>query len=132
MIPTSHELTTLISIPERGPYGDNKYRGNYAGDVLIKLIGFLQANGIAAPYVYDPMEGGMTSRDVCSSLNLPYVGSDIHQGFDVVGDDLHDTGFDLCILHYPYWNMIDYAHDLPEELQKKDMSRMEWKELSRR
>jgi hypothetical protein len=75
------------------------------------------------------MEGGGTSRDVCQFLKIPYIGDDIHNGFDVVNDDWHDTGFDLTFLHYPYWKMIDYAHNLPKELQGKDMSRMEWKEF---
>lgn len=122
-------LTTLISVPERGPYGDRTYRGNYAGEVLIKLISYLQRLNIRTPYIYDPMEGGKTSRDVCNSLKLPYIGDDIHNGFDVVGDDFHDTGFDLTMLHYPYWKMIDYALDLPKEMQSKDMSRMPWKEF---
>lgn len=121
------DLTTLISLPERSAYGNPRYRGNYDGDVLAKLVGFLQQSGIRQPYIYDPMEGGKTSRDVCAHLNLPYVGADIHNGFDVVNDDFHDTGFDLTMLHYPYWSMIDYAHDLPPELQPKDMSRMDWR-----
>lgn len=123
------ELTTLFSIPERGPFGNHKYRGNYSGDVLIKLLKFLQRSGIKQPYVYDPMEGGKTSRDVCGALQLPYIGSDIHQGFDVVNDDFHDTGFDLVMLHYPYWKMIDYAADLPRHMQSMDMSRMSWKQF---
>jgi len=120
-------LTTLLSYPERSPYGDSRYRGNYDGRVLGQLVGFLQSMGIKMPYVYDPMEGGKTSRDVCSALQLPYVGDDIHNGFDVVNDDFHDTGFDLTMLHFPYWSMIDYAHNLPSELQSKDMSRMDWR-----
>lgn len=123
------ELTTLISIPERGNFGDHRYRGNYAGEVLVKLVRFLQACGIKNPYVYDPMVGGGTTRDVCEALGLPYIVDDIHNGFDVVNDDFHDTGFDLVMLHYPYWKMIDYAADLPPELQNKDMSRMEWREF---
>ncbi|MNW32201.1 hypothetical protein D3C74_91390 [compost metagenome] len=120
------ELTTLISVPERGPFGKSSYRGNYSGHVLIKLIQYLQRIGIKRPYVYDPMEGGQTSRDVCNMLELPYIGADIHQGFDVVNDDFHDFGFDLTVLHYPYWKMIDYAENLPAHLQEKDMSRMSW------
>ncbi|WP_156922289.1 hypothetical protein [Cohnella thermotolerans] len=123
------ELTTLISVPERGRFGNAKYRGNYAGEVLIRLIRFLQANGIQRPYIYDPMVGGGTSRDVAEALGLSYIVDDIHNGFDVVNDDFHDTGFDLVMLHYPYWKMIDYAADLPPELQKQDMSRMEWREF---
>jgi hypothetical protein len=123
------ELTTLISIPERGRFGNANYRGNYAGEVLAKLVRFLQANGIKRPYIYDPMVGGGTSRDVATALQLPHIVDDIHNGFDVVNDDFHDTGFDLTMLHYPYWKMIDYATDLPKELQGKDMSRMKWREF---
>ena len=123
------ELTTLISVPDRGRFGNAKYRGNYAGEVLAKLVRFLQANGIQKPYIYDPMVGGGTSRDVAAALQLPHIVDDIHNGFDVVNDDFHDTGFDLTMLHFPYWKMIDYAADLPRELQGKDMSRMEWREF---
>jgi hypothetical protein len=122
-------LTTLLSIPERGPFGSSAYRGNYAGQVLGKLVRYLQGNGIGQPYIYDPMVGGGTSKDVAEYMKLPYVVDDIHSGFDVVNDSWHDTGFDLTVLHYPYWKMIDYASDLPKELQDKDMSRMEWKEF---
>jgi len=121
------ELTTLISMPNRSSYGNSRYRGNYDGEVLVQLVRYLQRTGIRTPYVFDPMEGGKTSRDVCTALKLPYVGDDIHNGFDVVNDDWHDTGFDLTVLHYPYWSMIDYAHDLPPELQGRDMSRMDWR-----
>jgi len=125
--PSFDELTTLISVPERGHFGDARYRGNYAGEVLAKLVRYLQRTGIRMPYVFDSMEGGKTSRDVCAHLALPYVGDDIHNGYDVVNDDFHDSGFDLTMLHYPYWNMIDYAHNLPAHLQDKDMSRMDWR-----
>ena len=122
-------LTTLVSVPERGPFGKASYRGNYAGEILVKLIRFLQRNGIPKPYIYDPMVGGGTTRDVAAALQLPHIVDDIHHGFDVVNDDFHDTGFDLTVLHYPYWRMIDYAADLPKELQSKDMSRMDWREF---
>lgn len=122
-------LTTLISAPERGQYGNSTYRGNCSGEVVIQLIKYLQRSGIKTPYVYDPMEGGRTTRDVCSTLQLPYVGADIHSGFDVVNDDFHDSGFDLTFLHYPYWNMIDYTADLPEHLKSMDMSQMSWKQF---
>lgn len=123
------ELTTLISVPDRGRFGNATYRGNYAGEVLAKLVRYLQANGIKQPYLYDPMVGGGTSRDVAAAMQLPHIVDDIHNGFDVVNDDFHDTGFDLTMLHYPYWKMIDYAADLPKELQGKDMSRMQWREF---
>lgn len=123
------DLTTLISVPERGRFGNAKYRGNFAGEVLGKLVRYLQANGIRKPYIFDPMVGGGTSRDVATALQLPHIVDDIHNGFDVVNDDFHDTGFDLTMLHYPYWKMIDYAADLPKELQGKDMSRMGWREF---
>ncbi|MEK4983618.1 hypothetical protein [Bacillus sp. FSL K6-6540] len=129
MDPAWDELTTLISFPDRGDFGNAKYRGNYSGHVLMKLLRYLQRTGISQPYVYDPMEGGRTSRDVCRFLDLPYVGADIHDGFDVVNQDLHDYGFDLTMLHYPYWNMIDYASDLPKHLQPMDMSRMDWNQF---
>lgn len=122
-------LTTLISIPERGRFGKSSYRGNYAGDVMVKLVHYLQKNGIRQPYLFDPMVGGGTTKDVAEHMKVPYVVDDIHSGFDVVNDSWHDTGFDLTMLHYPYWKMVDYASDLPKELQGKDMSRMEWKDF---
>jgi len=52
-----NDLTTLISIPNRGQFGNPRYRGNYAGNVLAKLVDHLQRSGIAQPFVYDPMGG---------------------------------------------------------------------------
>lgn len=122
-------MTTLINEEVRGNFGDYKYRGNYAGGVLIKLVNYLKAIGISEPYLFDPMVGGGTTKDVAEFLKLPYVVDDIHNGFDVVNDSWHDIGFDLTMLHFPYWKMIDYASNLPKEIQNKDMSRMEWKEF---
>jgi len=64
-----------VSYPERGPYGNNKFRGNTSGYLIRDLILFYEAQS-----VLDPMEGSGTSRDVCDELHVPYDGFDLATG----------------------------------------------------
>src|SRR5688500_2673307 len=59
-------LTSLHARPGRGPYGDATYRGNCSGLLIEDLLRFFRPRT-----VLDPMTGGGTCRDVCSSLGIP-------------------------------------------------------------
>ena len=82
---TPSRLTTLVSYPERGPWGDATYRGNCTGHLLADLIRYYQPT-----HVLDPMEGSGTSRDVCRELAVTYSGADLKGG---EGLDLYSRGF---------------------------------------
>src|SRR4026209_2095195 len=65
-------LTSIVSYPDRGPWGDNRYPGNSSGYLLIDPC----ATYSPRP-VLDPMEGGGTSRDVCADMGIDYQGFDL-------------------------------------------------------
>src|SRR5436309_2590034 len=68
-------LTSVVSYPSRGPWGDNRYPGNCSGYLLIDLCATYRPRR-----VLDPMEGGGTSRDVCADMDILYAGFDLCDG----------------------------------------------------
>lgn len=99
--------SSILSFPERGPWGDARYPGNCSGHVLQWLIQLYRPR-----FIVDPMEGSGTSRAVCRRLRLPYVGFDLSSGFDATTVPLVsrlDRRADLVFLHPPYHSMIVYS-----------------------
>ncbi len=105
---------SIVSYPKRGDYGDNKYRGNTTGLLIKDLLEHYRPT-----FVFDPMDGGKTTRDVCEELWITYYGLDL-------ADD-HDSGCifcspyygqfkaDLIFWHPPYFDMVKYADQEPKE-----------------
>jgi hypothetical protein len=104
-------LTSVVSYPNRGPWGNNRYPGNCSGYLLIDLCATYRPAA-----VLDPMEGGATSREVCADMEIPYAGFDLRSGVDSLRDDV-GSGYDLIFWHPPYHDMKIYSEDL------RDMSR---------
>jgi len=104
-------LTSIVSYPNRGPWGDNRYPGNSSGYLLIDLCATY-----APQTVLDPMEGGGTSRDVCADMRIAYQGYDLHSGVDSLHDQIGD-GYDLIFWHPPYHDMKIYSDD-PRDLSR--------------
>lgn len=104
-------LTSVVSYPDRGPWGNNRYPGNCSGYLLIDLCATYRPTKLL-----DPMEGGGTSRDVCADMGIAYTGFDLHSGTDSLHDDI-GTGYDLIFWHPPYHDMKIYSEDW------RDMSR---------
>jgi hypothetical protein len=69
----------------------------------------------------DPMQGSGTSRDVVEGLNkykktgIRYWGGDLREGFDLTKEDLPGK-FDFVWIHPPYWNIIRYRDNNPNDL----------------
>lgn len=104
-------LTTVVSYPERGSYGDSAYRGNCSGYLIADLLKYYRPRK-----VLDPMEGSGTCRDVCRDLGTPYVGTDLRQGMDMFSDDFRRIiaphhPIDFIFWHPPYGPMIRYSKD---------------------
>lgn len=98
-------LTSVVSYPGRGPWGDNRYPGNCSGYLLIDLCATYQPQR-----VLDPMEGGGTSREVCADMGIDYAGYDLHSGTDSLRDEI-GAGYDLIFWHPPYHDMKIYSDD---------------------
>lgn len=100
-------MLSVVSYPDRGPWGDARYRGNCTGHLLADLVAVYRPRTVV-----DPAEGGGTSRDVCRHLNLAYVGADLREGFDLASMPLRQRlrGLaDLVFFHPPYYRIIRYS-----------------------
>jgi hypothetical protein len=102
--------SNIVSYPERGPWGNSKYRGNTSGWLIKDLIEFFKPKS-----VLDPMQGSGTTRDVCRELGIEYDGFDLKDGFDALTSQLPAKRWDLIFLHPPYWDIIKYSDD-PRDL----------------
>jgi len=99
-------LKSIVSYPQRGPWGDAKFPGNTSGYLLVDLIDYYQPKSIL-----DPMEGSGTTGDVAFDMgDIYYTGLDLLNGFDLVGDE-PEGEYDLIFWHPPYHDVIDY--DIP-------------------
>ena len=110
------QLCSVVSYPDRGPWGDSRYRGNCSGHLVKDLILRFDCQS-----VFDPTEGSGTVRDVVSGINkylrqdIYYEGRDLKNGWDILTDPLPGRQFDLVWYHPPYWDIIHYS-DNPKDL----------------
>lgn len=117
-------MQSVFSAPERGPWGDSRWRGNCSGHLIRELVEHFQ------PKLFvDITEGSGTSRDVCHDLGIEYVGLDLHTGFDATGMSVIDQlprPADVSFSHLPYGPMVDYTSvgtwESPD-LKSKDLSK---------
>lgn len=75
--------SSVCSYENRGPYGNNKYRGNCSGFIVKDFIEsyMRKPNGLVA----DPSVGGGSSIDVANELGIRFKGTDLHQGSTCCG-----------------------------------------------
>jgi hypothetical protein len=101
-------LNSIVSYPERGPWGRASYRGNTSGYLVRDLLSFFRPS-----FFVDPAEGSGTSRDVAQELGVKYTGLDLHSGFNLLRDSLSQRleGLtpDFVFFHPPYHDIIRYS-----------------------
>jgi len=101
---------SILSFPDRGPWGKASWRGNMSGHVYADLFKRLQ------PKVFiDPMVGSGTSVEVATEMGIRAFGLDLFAGFNVLSDSiLEATGEpgDCVVSHPPYGSMIRYSRDV--------------------
>jgi hypothetical protein len=102
-------LTSIVSYPDRGPYGDHKYPGNCSGYLIKELV-----THFGAKCVFDPAAGSGTTGDVCRELGVDCLQRDLRDGFDVLTSPI-PSEFDFIFFHPPYWDIIRYSDD-PRDL----------------
>ena len=110
-------LTSIsMNYPDRGKWGDNKYRGNCSGYVIRDLADhYIRSHkGIFV----DTTLGGGTSKDVITSEfpEMAYLGLDLRYGFDYTKDSIREKLLkeigslaDVCFSHPAYGSMIKYS-----------------------
>ena len=134
----SENNSTLLSFPDRGPWGDNRYRGNCSGWIHAFLIWKYRIRKMAELFA-----GGGTGSDVARDMGISYIGADLNPNpvrddiitCDATKDDVPD-GFrdaDLCYMHPAYGPIISWAgkayEDPTGELAKSDLGNMQWDEF---
>ncbi len=100
-------MQSILSFPERGPWGKASYPGNCSGYVVKELIQYFRPKSVA-----DPCEGSGTTKDVCATLRVPYWGADLREGFDLTSTPVFQVcpfAPDLVILHPPYFRIVRYS-----------------------
>ena len=131
--------SSIISFPDRGPWGDKKYRGNCSGYVHKGLIEQYHVHSLGEVFA-----GSGTGSDVCRDLKIPYCGLDLNpnpirkdiiSGYNVLTDDIPDEfyGKEMVFMHPPYGEEIGIPYagsqwKAPniEELKKQDLGQMPW------
>lgn len=96
-------MNSIVSYKERGKWGNNKYRGNATGKLLIDLHKIYRFDEIS-----DYMSGSFTTRDVGQDLGIITNCYDLNSGFDLVEDDIKERN-DFIYWHPPYWDIIKYS-----------------------
>lgn len=116
---------SVVSYPNRGHWGKSNYRGNCSGHIVKSFFEsyMKRPDGL----VVDPSVGGGTSADVAEEMGLRFVGTDLHQGFNLLVDDL--SGYlgeeaHVAWWHPPYADMLQYSGVMWGEPNRWDMSRM--------
>ena len=110
------DLYSIVSYPDRGPWGDSRYRGNCTGHIVKDLILRFRCQS-----VFDPAEGGGTVKDVVTGINkyrkqnIQYEGRDLKKGWDIIESSMPEKQFDMVFYHPPYWDIIKYS-DNPKDL----------------
>jgi len=96
-------LTSVVSYPERGVGGDNRYRGNCSPKLIEDLITHFGMKEIC-----DYMCGSNTTRDAAANLGIASHTYDLHSGFDLLNHDIPERpGF--IFWHPPYHDIITYS-----------------------
>ena len=120
-------MKSVVSYPERGPYGKSNYRGNTSGLIIKDLIEHFRPG-----LLVDVCEGSGTSGEVAREMGVRYIGLDLHKGFDFTRDSvlaaIGGEPADMVFSHPPYHSMIDYVaerkkHGLMVNTNEQDLSR---------
>ncbi len=116
-------MKSVMSFPERGKWGDSRWRGNCSGHVIRELVEHFRPQTFV-----DACEGSGTSGDVCRELGVQYVGLDLHKGNDFTRDFVlaalpWEQGADVAFSHPPYHSMIQYSGNVYPVVDGNDTSK---------
>lgn len=119
-IPQSH-TGSIWSYPERGPWGDSRYRGNTSGFVIKELLEFFKPRKFVEIFA-----GSGTGRDVAKDLGYTNsVHLDLRPefgGWNGLVDEI-PSGADFVFSHPPYADMIVYSGKMWGQAHPDDLSR---------
>lgn len=131
-------MESIISFPNRGKWGNSKYRGNCSGYVQKSLFEQFHTKEVT-----DPMAGSFTTRDVANDMGIISHCYDLSQGFNALTDEVPEEacGSDLWFWHPPYSSVINipYAGSMWDDKafeakfgydpKPYDLGQMDWDEF---
>ena len=110
-------MNSIVSYENRGKWGNNQYRGNASGKLLIDLHEVYKFNQVA-----DYMSGSFTTKDVGKDLNIVSNCYDLNIGFDLISNDIKERN-EFIYWHPPYWDIIKYSGNMyGDKPLKNDLS----------
>ncbi len=113
--------SSILSFPDRGKWGDARWRGNCSGHVYRVLFELLKP-----AYFCDPMVGSGTSVEVAREMGIECVGLDLHSGFNALRMSILEAigrPADLVLAHPPYAGMVLYSGEVWGKPHRDDLSR---------
>ncbi len=96
-------MDSILSFPNRGPYGKSNYRGNCTGLLIKALIEHYKLQGLS-----DYMVGSGTTEDVVREMGIRGTFADLNRGYDMLSMDIPDRA-ESIFFHPPYNNVIAYS-----------------------
>lgn len=99
-------LTSIVSYPERGEGGSNRYRGNCSPRLVEDLIGFFHPEMIC-----DYMCGSGTTKAAADKMGIKSSLYDLHSGFDLMHNEIPERP-EFIFWHPPYWDMVIYSDNM--------------------
>lgn len=118
---TNGVFSSVVSYPDRGHWGNNKYRGNCTGHIISDLLDFYKPKKFVEVFA-----GGGTGQDLCKEKGIMNsVHLDLRPefgGWNALRDEM-PCGSDLVFSHPAYHDMIVYSGDMWGEAHPDDLSR---------
>lgn len=96
-------MESIVSYPDRGPYGRNDYRGNCSGLLIKDIIQQYRLQGLS-----DFMVGSGTTEQVVREEGLRGSFADLNRGYDMMSMDIPERAENI-FWHPPYHDMIVYS-----------------------
>ena len=96
-------MQSIVSYPDRGPYGRNDYRGNCSGLLIKDLISQYRLRALS-----DFMVGSGTTEDVVKDTGIRGNFADLNRGYDMMSMDIPERAENI-FWHPPYHDMIVYS-----------------------
>ncbi|MBO5609118.1 MAG: hypothetical protein J5929_01920 [Eubacterium sp.] len=136
----SQNNSTILSFPDRGPWGESSYRGNCSGWIQAFCIWKYKVKKMAELFA-----GSGTGSDVCRDMGIEYIGADLNPNpkrdnilvcnaiTDEVPDNFRDA--DFWFMHPPYGAEINIPYagsmypDPDGELSKSDLGQLAWEKF---
>lgn len=127
-------MRSIVSYPDRGVGGNNKYRGNCSPRLIEDIIDQYKVKSLS-----DYMVGSGTTEDVCNRRGIPGTFLDLNRGFDLLDMEIPDRPGNV-FWHPPYDSIITYsdvmysAQDIVQKYgfdpRRNDLSRCaDWEEF---